>query len=434
MSSADRSALIQALDAYDQGRPDEARPVLEQLVRRYPDSFEATETLGLIAAEGGDFAAALPRLEKACALRPSSGLALANLGTAYLKLKRNADAVRILQRAAAIDPKNRETQSALGQALMLMGRPADAATAFAAACANGPPDPDLLYNRAVALLNAGKAKQAAEVVAAVPHAESSATVQSLWGEIAEKNGDFGAALEHDQRAAELDPSDTNLYALGIELMHDGLFPAATKILDYAAAKYPDSVKLQFALGLAKYGGDDYAGSATIFSVLLEREPESSLYADLLGRNCMMIDRRRNAGCDVLERAADANPPNAAASLSVAEQILRQPLAEQNTTRARSLLDEAIRTDSKLSEAWLEEGILDQQEMRWPESAVKLEKAVALRADDAEAHYRLARAYAHMGRREEALHEIALQQKYSNRNESSESARKREVTAFLTGSH
>ncbi len=63
------------------------------------------------------------------------------------------------------------------------------------------------------------------MVATIPHADSSAQIQSLWGEIEEKNENFGAALEHDQRAAQLDPSETNVYALGLELMRDGIFPA-----------------------------------------------------------------------------------------------------------------------------------------------------------------------------------------------------------------
>lgn len=434
MSTTDRSALLRALNAYDHGRAEEAKPLLEQLVRRYPGSFEATETLGLIDAENGDWPPALPLLEKACALRPSSGLALANLGMAYLKLNRNADALRVLERAAALDPKNRDTQSALGQAFMLAARPADAAAAFAAACALGPPDPDLLYNWSVALLNAGKTKRAAEVLATIPHAESSPQVQSLWGDIEEKNGNFGAALEHDRRAALLDPSETTAYALGLELMRDGIFPAAIAVLNDATAKYPDSTKLQFAIGLAKYGSNDYTGSAAVFSSLLQREPENALYADLLGRSCVAMDASKTPDCETLERTAAEHPRNAAAALYIAKEILSQPQDQQDTARARKLLEDAIAANPKLAEAWFEEGVLDQQELQWERSATVLEKAVALQPEYAQAHYRLARACAHIGRKEQALREIALQQKYSERDASAQTARMREVATFLTGSH
>lgn len=434
MTTADRNALMRALAAYDHGQPDEAKPVLEELVRRYPGSFEATETLGLINAENANFSAALSLLQKACVLRPASALAQANLGTAYLKLNRIEDAVRTLKRAAALDPRNRDTQSALAQALMLAGRPAEAATAFAAANAVGLPDSDLLYNCAVALLAAGKPKQAGEVLARIPHNELSAQAQSLWGDIEEKNGNYGAALQHDQLAAQLDASETNLYALGLELARDSDFPAALKVFDYGVGKYPQSVSMLLGLGVAKYGSDDYAGSAQVFSALLQQDPENTLYAELLGRNCIMIEKEQNAGCDILERIAADHPSNAAADLYVAEEILRLPAAEQDTIRAKKLLDQAIAANPKLEDAYFQMGVLDQQQLLWQESAAMLEKAIALRRNDAQAHYRLARAYAHIGKRDAALREIALQQKYSGKDENSQTARMREVTTFLAKSH
>jgi len=100
MTSADKAALSRALAAYDQGRADEAEPVLRNLVRRYPGNFEAAETLGLIYAEGGDLSSALSFFERACVMRPSSALAHANLGAAYLKSDRIEDAVRVLKRSA----------------------------------------------------------------------------------------------------------------------------------------------------------------------------------------------------------------------------------------------------------------------------------------------------------------------------------------------
>lgn len=434
MPSSDRAALARALVAYDQGRAEEARPVLQELIRRYPGSFEATETLGLIEAEGGDFGSALSLLQKASAMRPSSALAQANLGTAYLKLNRIDDAVRTLQRSAALDAKNRGTQSALGQALMQAGQPGKAATAFAAANAGASPDLDLLYNWAVALLEAGDAKGAGEVITKIPGRESSAQVQALWGDVEEKNGNYTVALQHYQQAAQLDASETNLDAFGLELMRDGIFPAATRAFEYGAKKYPASAKLQLGLGLAKYGSDDYAGAVRVFSLLLEREPENNLYAELLGRNCIMIDKWQDSGCDLLERIASGHPSNAGAALYIAKQILRQPQGEEDTSRARKLLDQAIAANPKLADAYFEVGVLDQQEMRWQESAAMLGRAIALRPNDAEAHYRLARAYAHTGKRDEALREIALQQKYSEKDESNQTIRMREVATFLTASH
>ena len=55
MTVADAVKLEEALTAYDQGRSQEAQPILEELLRRHPDNFDISETLGLIHAEAGDF-------------------------------------------------------------------------------------------------------------------------------------------------------------------------------------------------------------------------------------------------------------------------------------------------------------------------------------------------------------------------------------------
>jgi len=434
LTDADKAALTRALAAYDQGRAQESESVLRDLVRRFPSNFEATETLGLIYAEGGDLSSALPLLEKACILRPSSALAQGNLGAAYLKLNRVQDALRVLRRSATLDPKSPETQSALGQALLLAGRPRDAATAFAAAASEGLRSPDLLYNWGLALFNAGDAKHAVEVLARFPEKESSAQVQSLLGDVEEKQGHYAPALVHFQTAAKLDPSEPNVHALGLELIRHWTFPAAIKIYEYGVSKYPESARMQLGLGIALYGNDDYAASAPVFSRLVEKDPENILYADLLGRSCLLLAEKENSGCDTLEEVAGQHPQNTTAAMRVAEDILRRPKEQQDLDRARHLLEQAIAADPKSAGAYFQMGVLEQQQEHWQESATMLEKAVAFRPEYAQAHYRLARAYAHIGKREQAEQQIALQQKYSQLDEENLSARTKEATTFLVTLH
>ncbi len=429
MNDADRTALSRALAAYDRGQPEQAMPVLRELVRKYPGNFDATETLGLIHAEAGDFSSALPLLEKACHIRASSALAQANLGTAYIKLNRINDALHALKRAAALDPHNAQTQSALGQALMSAGHPAEAAGAFAAANAEGHPDPDLVYNWALALFDAGNTKRASEVLARISDKESSAQVESLWGDIEEKNLNHVAALRHFETAAKLDPSEANIDALGKELTRHWTFATAIRIFEYGVAKYPASTRLRLGLAVAEYANDDYPGSAAVLAALLDAEPENRLYADLLGKNCILLGTN-NSNCDKLIELAARHPSNAAAALYAAEMILRQPQGESDTSRAGILLKQAMAADPTLVEAFFQMGILDQRLMHWQESAAMLQKAVALQPSYAQAHYQLARAYSHLGKREQALEEIKLQQEYSHKNEDSRNARMREVTKFL----
>ena len=427
---ADQIALESALAAYDQGRVEEAEPALRGLVQRYPENFAATETLGLIYAEGGNLTSALPLLEKACHLRSSSPLALANLGAILLKMSRVPEAVKALKRSVSLDPKNPETQSSLGQALMQAGNPAEAASAFATAAAGKPDDADILYNWALALFNAGKFKDAGEVLSRYPAKDSSAEAQSLLADIEEKQGHYEAAADHFKAAAQLDPSEANLYTLGLEFMRHWTFPAAIKVYEFATSKYPSSTRLRLGLGVAEYGNNDYARAIPIFAELLTAAPDNALYADLLGRNCMFANEQQNQACDGLQAFALSHPKNAPAAVFAAANILRRPQVQEDAGLARRLLEEAIAADPKLPEAYFQMAVLDQQQSQWKESATALAKAIALRPEYAQAHYRLARAYRHLSRNEEAQQEAELSQKYGEQEKDNLNTRLQEVTTFL----
>jgi len=427
---ADQIALERALAVYDQGRAQQAEPALRDLVHRYPGNFAATETLGLIYAESGNFTSALPLLEKACRLRPSSPLGLANLGAILLKTNRIPEAVKALQRSLSLDPKNPETQSSLGQALLEAGNAAQAAAAFSAAAAGKPGDANITYNWALALFNAGKFKEAGEVLDRHPAKESSAEAQSLLADIEEKRGHYEAAVEHFKAAAEIDPSETNLYALGIEFMRHWTFPAAIKVYEFATSKYPSSTRLQLGLGVAEYGNNDYARAIPVFADLLSAAPDNALYADLLGRSCMALSEQQNQACESLLTFALSHPKNAAAGIFAAANILRRPQVQEDAGLARRLLEQAIAANPNIPEAYFQMAVLDQQQIQWQESATVLEKAIALRTEYAQAHYRLARAYRHLGRKEEAQREAELSQKYSEQEKNVLNARLKEVTTFL----
>ncbi len=434
MSAADAAALGKALAAYDAGDGAAARPELERLATRYRGSFAANEALGIMYVDGGDVARAVPYLERAATAEKTNAMAQANLGAAYLQVGSLSDAVRVLRRATVLDPTNAPTLSSLGHALFLEKQPGEAAEAFRRAAALDPANTDDAYNCAVALYGARKDSAAVEVMERIPAGQRNEAVEALWGDAEERQGHFKAAVEHMQAAAKLNPNEANTYAVAIELLRHWSWEQALAVTQFGVRQFPESRRLAVANGIAYFGSGKYVEAAGIFGGLLALDPANEDYGSLLGRSCAATGGATALECGSLIAFAEAHPRNAQIDVSAAVSLLHQPAAEQHLDQAQKLLEEAIRNDGRIPEAYYQLGVLQQQRLQWVESAASLKRAIELRPSFAEAHYRLSRAYSHTGEMELARKEIALQQQYAQQEKDETNARLKEVTIFLTASH
>ncbi|RXH55545.1 TPR repeat [Granulicella sibirica] len=430
MTSADRASMRTALEAYDQGKVQQAEPTLRDLAARYPKNYESNEALGSLYTETNDLPHALIYLRRASTISPKESLAHANLGALYLKMSKAPEAVQELQAAAKLDPANGATQANLGQALMLARQPKAAAQAFAAAAAISPDDADLKYNQALALYDSGSAREAGSILDALPQASFTPEMHSLAGDADEHAGEFTKALAHYEAAAKASPSDATLYAVVAELLRHWNWEEAIQIADYGATQYPSNEHFRMASGIAHYAKSDYPSAIVTFSSLLQADPNNALAADLLGRSCAALADGENTGCAVVADFAQRHPGNAVMTTYAAVAILHAPEHEQNLDKAAALLKTAIADDPKYAEAYLRMGVLEQMRLHWAESAPYLEQSIALNPTAPEPHYRLSRAYAHMGRSEDAQAQIALHKTYSQQAKDSLDARLQEVMRFV----
>ena len=349
-------------------------------------------------------------------------------------MERDSEAVRQLQTAAKLDADNAGTQSNLGHALLSTHQPTAAAQAFAEAARLEPANSDFAYNRALALFDSNAFPEAAAVLSAIPTQSMTDQYHSLAGDVDEKQGKYKEAVLHYQAAAQLNPSSANLYSLTLELLRHWTWDEALKVANFGVARYPEETRFKVAAGIALFADNKYSESAAVFSALLAHDPDNGGYADLLGRNCGALGVTASPDCDRLDEFAMRHPDNARAAAYAATSILHLPSAQQDSAKAEQLLKQAIAADPKLAEAYYELGVLAQQRLQWQESSVMLEKAVALRPTYSEAHYRLSRAYAHLGRHDEAQQQIALQQQYSQQEKDHLNARMSEVVTFLLKSN
>ena len=83
---------------YSEGRFDEARQSLEEMVRRAPEYYLGHSTLGAVHVMQGRYPAAVQELERSIALHPTAD-ALSNLGTAYFNLRKMPEAILTYNRS-----------------------------------------------------------------------------------------------------------------------------------------------------------------------------------------------------------------------------------------------------------------------------------------------------------------------------------------------
>jgi tetratricopeptide (TPR) repeat protein len=130
------------------GRPAEAAGQLREAVRLKPDYVEAHFNLGNVLRDARRTTEAIDHFRAAIGFRPDHAGAITNLALALTSARRPAEAVPLLQHAARLDPSAKETHNNLGLALADLGRFAEAEAAFGRALELDPRFADALSNLA----------------------------------------------------------------------------------------------------------------------------------------------------------------------------------------------------------------------------------------------------------------------------------------------
>ena len=423
-----------AMAAEDRGDLERAKHILSGLRRDHPEIFAVNESLGMIYVAGQQYAEALPLLRAAASEQPSSAAAHRNLGANYYQLHRNADALHEFTIAARLDPKNAATQKGLGDLWMDAGKPEYAAGAYEAALRAEPGDPDLALELANALVAAKDFARAEAILDKLPGTDGNADAQVLLGRIAEAKGKFLDAERNYDRAVQLEPSEENAWMLGVEFLRHWTFDAAIPVFQVAVAKFAESTRMKLGLGAAYFGDGKYDRAIQVFAGLSAADKNSALDAELLGMACSAVSDAPKQPCSALIDYAQTHPRDAAASTYAVTMLLTEAAGEEQNRLGRKLLTQALAADARLPDAQYLMGVQKQNDGDWAGSISNLKAAIALEPEMAQAHYRLALAYARTKRKPEAKLEVALQQKYSQQKQSDLDRRLRQITTFVTDAH
>jgi Flp pilus assembly protein TadD len=160
-------AVRRALDAFSQGRLDEAERLMERVHAADPDDPLALHFLGLIAHKSNRLPLALERLEQALELAPNYPEALNDLGLVLLERRRLEEAAERFRAAIGLRPDFANAHAHLGEALQKLGRFDEALLSLKRAIALDPFHRMARVRLAACLLALGRPVEALEAAQAL---------------------------------------------------------------------------------------------------------------------------------------------------------------------------------------------------------------------------------------------------------------------------
>jgi len=259
----------------------------------------------------------------------------------------------------------------------------------------------------------------------------------LLGDVDEKLGNPLEAVREYQRAAELDPSEPNLFDWGTELLTHRALEPSTEVFAKGNRLFPNSVRMLVALGVAWYARGSYDRAAQCLASASDLAPGNPTPYLFLGRMQSVETTPSLGSLERLERFAQLQPDNALANYYYAVGLWKQSTGSDDTERSgrvESLLLKAVHLDPKLGAAYLQLGILYSQREDFSRAISAYQKAIEVSPElDVtleEAHYRLAQVYQRTGDKTHAKEQLQLHDQLAKKTKEDAERQRREIQQFV----
>ena len=422
-----------AVAEYDSSRYAEAAAKLENLVREAPESFEVQELLGLVYSAQSRDARATQHLQKAVHLKPDSAPARTNLAANLARLGKLDLATEQFKKAVDLDPRNFDTNHNLGEAYIRSGKIADAAPFLEKAQQINPSSYDNGYDLSLAYIQIGRLADARRLVQDLLKQKNAAELHNLLGELEEKDGKFVVAENEYETAAHMDPSESNLFDWGSELLLHRTLGPAVEVFQQASARYPASQRLVIGLGMALYARGNYDDAVKSLLRAADLNPADPGCYLFLSK---AYDSSPSQADDVIERFrrfAELQPNNARALYYYAMGLWKGKRAQDPSLDLRqieSLLNKSLALDPKLAEAHLQLGNLYSDQNKYAQAIPQYIRALELNFDLADAHYRLGQAYVRTGEKDRAQQQFQVYQRLREQHLADLDKQRAEIRQFV----
>jgi len=422
-----------AVQHYNSGQYREAVTELENLARQVPSSFEVHELLGLAYAAESKNQEANPHFEKAVLLKPNSSAARANLAVNLARLGKEHAAELEFKKAIAISPRDYEANHDFGEFYAQQGKIAAAVRYLENAQRAKPDSYGNGYDLALAYEKTGRLAPARRELQALLKQRDAAELHNLLGEVEEKSGNYVAAANEYQRAAQMHPSKSNIFDWGSEFLLHHTWNAAVVVFSQGVRRYPNSAPLAVGLGMACYWHGKYALAVKALVRATDLAPAdphpyyflSKAYKRAPGQASEVIARFR--------RFEELRPLDPQAAYYYAMGLWKGKEMESSgadLAQVELLLKKAVQLDPSYADAHVELGNLYSQERQYAKAVPEYQRALQLNSNLSDGYYRLGQAYVHLGKMELAQKEFALHQKLYTRHLTEDDHQRQQIRQFV----
>lgn len=310
------TVFAEAMRAYEDGKPAEARRLARQLAEAAPGFGGAHYLLGLLALDqshgkravghlataiaitpgqpplhlamgralelSGDLAEAALHFRTVLSLMPRHADAHARLAHLLRQQGRRTEAIAHCRQAVEADPGHAEAWNALGALLHQEGQATEAVQCLRHALHLRPAWPAALNNFGLALKDCGLLPQAAAVLeGAVDIRPDHAGSRTNLASVLRAMGHLDAARTHAEAAAQMAPRDADAWIeLGLVRQAQGHEEGAAAAFDHATAIAPDQIKPWFCLAESCRALGQAERAAQAYRHCLTLDPDDSHGAGL----------------------------------------------------------------------------------------------------------------------------------------------------------
>ncbi len=461
-----RAHLNLGANLFRRGKLADAQPEFETALKLRPADANIEFNLGVTYMGLRRFDSALPHLLHSHQLRPDDFESSYQLALCYFLVRDFVEADKLLD--ALVPPaggqaglyllrgltshalgKEAESQTAFRKLAELPSAPdvfarliamnPDAATSgklvpvLEAARAQNPNSYDLAYTLAALYHRSGQNDKARGLLRAALETFETPDLHHLSGEIEEALGNYVTAVKEFQRAAEMAPTEPNLYDLGYEFLAHWSWDAAGEVFRRGLDLTPDSLRLRVGLATAYYGMSDYDKVIDTLLAFPSHQEQSEIANQLLISAFPSSHDRTNVVRKRLSELQRTSRNNAWPNYFYAMALLHspdQPATQEQRLKAMQLLRQAIALKPDIAQFHYELGLLLFGDHNWRAAVPLLERAVKLNPNYVEAYYRLGQAYQRSGDPAKAATALAEHRKLQQQWQSETDRRQSQTAKFI----